>query len=65
MCLSRLEDSFRSMKKSGPEEAGSAEAVSWAYKEWLGGRESDKSRSTLYTEYHEVEKMTNSLAIKW
>ena len=35
------------------------------YDDWLGGRNSEKSMHYLHTEYHEVEKMTNSLAIKW
>ena len=35
------------------------------YDDWLGGDNTEKSVHHLYTEYHEVEKMTNSLAIKW
>eukprot|EP00088_Acartia_fossae_P004118 TRINITY_DN11754_c0_g1_i3.p1 TRINITY_DN11754_c0_g1~~TRINITY_DN11754_c0_g1_i3.p1 ORF type:complete len:477 (+),score=101.59 TRINITY_DN11754_c0_g1_i3:63-1493(+) len=31
---------------------------------WFGGN-LEKRRHFLYTEYHEVEKMTNALAIKW
>jgi hypothetical protein len=31
---------------------------------WFAG-DLDKRRHFLYTDYHEVEKMTNSLAIKW
>ena len=30
---------------------------------WL--EKGSRSREVMYTEYHEVEKMTNSLAIKW
>ena len=35
------------------------------YDDWLGGRYSDKAAKLLYTEYHEIEKDVNSLAIKW
>jgi len=35
------------------------------YDDWLGGKETEKAVHYLHTEYHEVEKMTNSLAIKW
>ena len=35
------------------------------YNDWLGGKNTEKATHYLYTEYHEVEKMTNSLAIKW
>ena len=35
------------------------------YTEWLTGTDSDKARSLLHTQYHEVEKMTNALSIKW
>ncbi len=55
---------FDSMEKRGPCETGDPD-VKWAYNEWLGGRDSDKADRVLRTEYHEVEKMTNSLAIKW
>ncbi|XP_052761261.1 cytosolic Fe-S cluster assembly factor narfl-like [Mya arenaria] len=39
--------------------------VTSLYEEWLGGFETEKSRTLLHTQYHEVEKMTNALAIKW
>jgi len=32
---------------------------------WLDSLESEKALKSLRTEYHEVEKLTNSLAIKW
>ena len=35
------------------------------YSEWLGGHNSEKARTMLHTQYHEVEKMTNALNIKW
>ena len=39
--------------------------VKTIYDDWLGGSNTEKGSHYLYTEYHEVEKMTNSLAIKW
>ena len=39
--------------------------VETIYDDWLGGKNTEKAIHYLYTEYHEVEKMTNSLAIKW
>lgn len=35
------------------------------YDEWLEGANSAKSKKFLHTEYHEIEKSTNALAIKW
>ncbi|XP_053378942.1 cytosolic Fe-S cluster assembly factor narfl-like [Mercenaria mercenaria] len=35
------------------------------YADWLGGTNSEKCKQMLRTQYHEVEKMTNALAIKW
>ncbi|XP_060582869.1 cytosolic Fe-S cluster assembly factor narfl-like isoform X2 [Ruditapes philippinarum] len=35
------------------------------YSDWLGGTDGEKCKQMLHTEYHEVEKMTNALAIKW
>ena len=48
--------------KTRPEENPDVKAV---YEEWLGGRDMEKASHYLHTEYHEVEKMNNSLAIKW
>lgn len=39
--------------------------VDQLYKEWLGGKDTPKSQQKLHTSYHEVEKMTSALAIKW
>ncbi|KAJ8318611.1 hypothetical protein KUTeg_003702 [Tegillarca granosa] len=41
------------------------ESVQDVYKDWLGGFHSEKVKTMLHTQYHEVEKMTNALAIKW
>ena len=57
-----LRDAFEALETAEPEENETARRM---YEEWLGGRHSDKAAAMLYTDYHEVEKMTNSLAIKW
>ena len=38
--------------------------IKLVYDDWLE-KDIEKTEHYLYTEYHEVEKMTNSLAIKW
>ncbi|KAK3782930.1 hypothetical protein RRG08_016309 [Elysia crispata] len=35
------------------------------YRDWLGGRDTDKAREMLRTQYHEIEKSTSALNIKW
>jgi hypothetical protein len=35
------------------------------YVEWLGHAESEKAKHMLHTQYHEVEKITNALTMKW
>ena len=60
--LNQLETKYKSLQKQWPTENEILQAV---YLEWLGGKSTDKADHMLYTDYHEVEKMTNSLAIKW
>jgi len=60
--LATLTGLFRTLPVEAPEASTAARRL---YDEWLGGQESEKASHELYTEYHEVEKMTNSLAIKW
>jgi len=60
--LAKLDGLFKTLPVSPPEANATAKRL---YEEWLGGRESEKTSHELYTDYHEVEKMTNSLAIKW
>ncbi len=62
--VSALEELFAKLEKTRSG-VGEDEAVQSLYREWLGGRDTDKAKSLLYTDYHEVEKLTNSLAIKW
>jgi len=35
------------------------------YTDWLEGKDSDKARHSLHTQYHAVEKMSTALNIKW
>ena len=58
----QLNEKYKSLAKEWPKENGHLETIS---DEWLGGRDSDKAEHMLHTTYHEVEKLTNSLAIKW
>ena len=60
--INQLETKYKSLLKQWPAENENLQTV---YLEWLGGKSTDKADHTLYTDYHEVEKMTNSLAIKW
>ena len=61
--ITRMENLYREdINKCMPTENSDVKTV---YNDWLGGRNTEKASYFLYTEYHEVEKMTNSLAIKW
>ena len=59
--IAQLDEKYKSLSKERPDEV----KINSIYNDWLGGRATDKSDHFLYTDYHEVEKMTNSLAIKW
>ena len=60
--LENLVALHRGLRKEGPQHNPEVDSV---YKDWFGGRDTDMAAQLLYTDYHEVEKMTNSLAIKW
>lgn len=60
--LESLVSIHRAVEKEAPTANTEVEAV---YRDWFGGRDTDMAAQILYTQYHEVEKMTNSLAIKW
>jgi len=60
--IAQLDQNYKDLEKETAFENPNVEEI---YKEWLGGKNTDKADHMLYTEYHEVEKMTNSLAIKW
>lgn len=59
---SRVEAIYNSVKSRKPEENPQLEQL---YKDWLGGRQSDKAQKLLHTQYHEVEKFVSALKIKW
>lgn len=60
--LENLSSLHRTIEIENPLDNPEVETV---YREWFGGRDTDMAAELLYTDYHEVEKMTNSLAIKW
>ena len=60
--LTKVEDLYMSQPVLSPLEVSEVEQL---YNTWLGGPSTDKAAAMLHTSYHEVEKMTNTLAIKW
>ncbi|KAL4221217.1 hypothetical protein ACF0H5_019481 [Mactra antiquata] len=60
--LVRVTELYNSLNTISP---WNDDTVKSLYEEWLSGTDSDKSKNMLHTQYHEVEKMTNALAIKW
>jgi len=59
--ITYLEQSYSKLASDLPENSNLAQAL---YSKWFNG-DTEKRRHFLTTEYHEVEKMTNGLAIKW
>ncbi|KAK6171300.1 hypothetical protein SNE40_019518 [Patella caerulea] len=60
--LTRVNELYKSEKTISPFDHADVKRI---YDEWLNGTDSEKSNSLLHTQYHEVEKMTNALNIKW
>lgn len=58
--VEKLKGRFQELDKAVPE---SNPVIPEVYGTWLS--EPDKVSTAILTDYHEVEKMTNSLAIKW
>lgn len=58
----RLNELYNSLTTKKPEEQ---QLVAQLYQDWLGGTDTEKARTLLHTQYHEVEKMTNALVMKW
>lgn len=58
----RLNELYNSLTTRKPEEQ---QLVAQLYQDWLGGTDTEKARTLLHTQYHEVEKMTNALVMKW
>ena len=60
--IQSLEEAHRGLRKSLPEENEELRALLTS---WSLDTDNDKRDGIVLTEYHEVEKMTNGLAIKW
>lgn len=55
-----LESALNALDKRDPEQA-----VGGLYKTWLGGRDTDKGKVLLRTEYHAIPKNSVALNVKW
>lgn len=60
--LAEVTQLYNSVKTVSP---WTGKEVEDLYDKWLGGGNSEKCRTMLHTQYHEVEKMSNALNIKW
>ncbi|XP_021933170.1 probable cytosolic Fe-S cluster assembly factor AGAP009023 isoform X2 [Zootermopsis nevadensis] len=58
----KLEAMYQALQKQVPEENSTVQEL---YHTWLGGADSDKCSAMLHTKYQAVEKVANSLNIKW
>ncbi|XP_015110181.1 probable cytosolic Fe-S cluster assembly factor AAEL012261 [Diachasma alloeum] len=58
----RLEKNYHDLPESKPE---NNKVVQNLYKSWLGSGHTDKASAFLHTQYHEIEKMSSALAMKW
>ncbi|RMX42495.1 hypothetical protein pdam_00020422 [Pocillopora damicornis] len=60
--ISRLDELYNSLRSRKPSKNPAVEDL---YREWLGGQSSQKVKEMLHTNYHEVEKLSTALNIKW
>ncbi|KAM4698482.1 cytosolic iron-sulfur assembly component 3 [Rhinophrynus dorsalis] len=60
--LQRVEQLYGTVRTAPPEEN---DGVTQLYTQWLGGRDSQKVKESLHTQYHAVEKINSGLTIKW
>ncbi|CAL1541927.1 unnamed protein product [Lymnaea stagnalis] len=60
--LQAVEEIYRSVNTVDPFQHQQIETM---YENWLGGKGSAKALQMLHTKYHEIEKSTNALNIKW
>ncbi|GFO32096.1 cytosolic Fe-S cluster assembly factor narfl [Plakobranchus ocellatus] len=61
--LQEVEDAYyRDMEVVDPFQRKDVETL---YSDWLGGQNSDKAKEMLHTQYHEIEKSTSALNLKW
>ncbi|KAL1453648.1 hypothetical protein WDU94_009974 [Cyamophila willieti] len=57
-----LETTLNGLKKQEPFQN---ETVHQLYTKWLGGRDTDKAKALLYTNYHNIPKNNIALNVKW
>lgn len=60
--LVKVQHLYESLPKQMPRENA---FVMQLYEQWLGGEDSDHAKKMLHTQYHEIEKQSSSLAVKW
>lgn len=60
--LSKVQNVYESVPKQMPQQNTFALQL---YEQWLGGEDSEHAQTMLHTRYHEIEKMSSSLAVKW
>ncbi len=60
--LERVKHAYNSVPVRHPAENPLVQKL---YTDWLGGHDTDKAKTLLHTQYHEVKKMQNALNIKW
>ncbi|XP_077980347.1 cytosolic Fe-S cluster assembly factor narfl-like [Glandiceps talaboti] len=60
--LVRVEELYHCVQHREPQDNT---LVRQLYTEWLEGEDSDKARTMLHTQYHEIEKISTALNIKW
>jgi len=60
--ITQLEEKYSKMEKSLPEQNLQLQQL---IRDWGLDKDTEKRRKVVMTSYHEVEKMTNGLAIKW
>ncbi|XP_065060871.1 cytosolic iron-sulfur assembly component 3-like [Rhopilema esculentum] len=60
--LVKVQKIYEDIPKQLPTQAN---RVMELYDKWLGGADSEHARKMLHTQYHEIEKQTSNLAVKW
>ena len=60
--LEKVKVVYESLPKKMPRENT---LVLKLYEQWLGGEDSEHAKKMLHTQYHEIERQSSSLAVKW
>ncbi|XP_013381963.1 cytosolic Fe-S cluster assembly factor narfl isoform X2 [Lingula anatina] len=60
--LQRVDELYNSLETRTPFQSNDIHQL---YEDWLGGSDTEKAQHMLHTQYHEVEKMTSALNLKW